>query len=106
MKMNIKERRLKLWKMRQEEKGYDVSDVHTLEEAEQYFDKQPKVKKEETQEENAIEGQEENQEESQKANETESQIQDENSDTSSNSENDDDVEDITVSNPTLESPLE
>ena len=116
MKMNIKERRLKLWKMRQEEEGYDVSEVNTLEDAEHFFDKQPKVKKEkkqpkaeqpkvkkeETSEGDKIENQEENPDDSQKENETENQVHDENSDAS----NTDDVEDITVSAPTLESPLE
>jgi len=39
MKASIKERRLKLWKMRQENEGYDVSKVKTLEDAEKFFEK-------------------------------------------------------------------
>lgn len=39
MKVSIKERRLKLWKMRQENEGYDVSKVKTLEDAEKFFKK-------------------------------------------------------------------
>ena len=35
---SINERRLRLWKARQEAEGYDVSNVHTLAEAERYFD--------------------------------------------------------------------
>lgn len=35
---SINERRLRLWKARQEAKGYDVSNVRTLQEAERYFD--------------------------------------------------------------------
>ena len=34
-----KERLLRLWKIRQEQEGYDVSGVKTLEEAEHFFDK-------------------------------------------------------------------
>lgn len=48
MKMNIKERRLRLWKARQEAEGYDVSKVHTLEDAEKYFDKKRKSRKKQT----------------------------------------------------------
>lgn len=36
MSRNIKDRRLRLWKIRQEAKGYDVSKVRTLEEAEAF----------------------------------------------------------------------
>lgn len=36
---NINEKRLRLWKERQEAEGYDVSKVKTLEEAEHFFDK-------------------------------------------------------------------
>ena len=39
---NIRERRLRLWKARQEAEGYDVSKVRTLEEAEHFFDKKRK----------------------------------------------------------------
>lgn len=41
---NIKEKRLRLWKARQEAEGHDVSGVTTLEQAAHFFDK-----KEETQ---------------------------------------------------------
>ena len=41
---NIMQRRLRLWKARQEAEGYDVSKVTTLEEAEHFFDKKPKKK--------------------------------------------------------------
>lgn len=34
-----KERLLRLWKIRQEQEGYDISGVKTLEEAEHFFDK-------------------------------------------------------------------
>lgn len=34
-----KERLLRLWKIRQEQEGYDVSGIKTLEEAEHFFDK-------------------------------------------------------------------
>lgn len=34
-----KEKRLRLWKARQEAEGYDVSGVTTLQEAEHFFDK-------------------------------------------------------------------
>lgn len=34
-----KEKRLRLWKARQEAEGYDVSGVTTLEQAEHFFDK-------------------------------------------------------------------
>lgn len=34
-----KERLLRLWKIRQEQEGYDVSNVKTLEEAKHFFDK-------------------------------------------------------------------
>lgn len=40
----IKEKRLRLWKARQEAEGYDVSGVTTLEEAEHFFDKKDKSK--------------------------------------------------------------
>lgn len=40
----IRERRLRLWKARQEAEGYDVSKVKTLEEAEHFFDKKRKKK--------------------------------------------------------------
>lgn len=36
---SIKEKRLRLWKARQEAEGHDVSGVTTLEEAEHFFDK-------------------------------------------------------------------
>ena len=36
---SIKEKRLRLWKARQESEGHDVSGVTTLEEAEHFFDK-------------------------------------------------------------------
>ena len=39
MKESIQERRLRLWKMRQENEGYDVSKVNTLEDAEKFFKK-------------------------------------------------------------------
>ena len=42
---NIMQRRLRLWKARQEAEGYDVSKVTTLEEAEHFFDKKPKRQK-------------------------------------------------------------
>lgn len=41
---NIRERRLRLWKTRQEAEGYDVSKVKTLEEAEHFFDAKRKKK--------------------------------------------------------------
>jgi hypothetical protein len=37
--MRNKDKLLKLWKIRQEAEGYDVSGVNTLEEAEHFFDK-------------------------------------------------------------------
>lgn len=40
MKKNHDERLLKLWKIRQIQEGHDVSNVHTLEEAEHFFDKE------------------------------------------------------------------
>ena len=40
----IRERRLRLWKARQEAEGYDVSKVKTLEEAEHFFDRKRKKK--------------------------------------------------------------
>ena len=43
MKEPRKEKLLRLWKIRQEAEGYDVSNVKTLEEAEHFFDKEPKV---------------------------------------------------------------
>lgn len=43
MKMTVKERQLRAWKIRQEAEGYDVSGVKTLEDAENYF-KNPKKK--------------------------------------------------------------
>lgn len=36
---SIKDKRLRLWKARQEAEGYDVSGVTTLEQAEHFFDK-------------------------------------------------------------------
>lgn len=36
---SIKDKRLRLWKARQEAEGHDVSGVTTLEEAEHFFDK-------------------------------------------------------------------
>lgn len=39
--MRNKDKLLKLWKIRQEAEGYDVSGVNTLEEAEHFFDKKP-----------------------------------------------------------------
>ena len=42
MKESAKERKLRLWKIRQEAEGYDVSGVHTLEEAERFFDDRKK----------------------------------------------------------------
>ena len=42
------EKRLKLWKARQQAEGHDVSGVTTLEQAEHFFDKKkpkPKAKK-------------------------------------------------------------
>lgn len=36
---NIRDRRLRLWKARQEAEGHDVSKVKTLEDAERFFDK-------------------------------------------------------------------
>lgn len=36
---SIKEKRLRLWKARQEAEGHDVSGVTTLEQAEHFFDK-------------------------------------------------------------------
>lgn len=47
MKKSMEERRLKLWKVRQEAKGYDVSNVKTLKEAEDFF-KQTSAEKPET----------------------------------------------------------
>lgn len=44
MKEPRKEKLLRLWKIRQEAEGYDVSNVHTIEEAEHYY-KNP-IKKE------------------------------------------------------------
>lgn len=46
MKEPIRERRLRLWKIRQEAEGYDVSKVHTLDDAERFFKKKkhPRVK--------------------------------------------------------------
>lgn len=40
MKKNHEERLLKLWKIRQIQEGHDVSGVHSLEEAERFFDKE------------------------------------------------------------------
>lgn len=40
---NQKERRLRLWKERQEAEGHDVSGVTTLEQAEHFFDKKEPV---------------------------------------------------------------
>ena len=50
MSRNIRERRLRLWKIRQEEKGYDVSKVKTLEDAEKFnqLKRKPKLKKDES----------------------------------------------------------
>lgn len=36
---SIKDKRLRLWKARQEAEGHDVSGVTTLEQAEHFFDK-------------------------------------------------------------------
>ena len=41
---SIKEKRLRLWKARQEAEGHDVSGVTTLEEAEHFFDKKDEPK--------------------------------------------------------------
>lgn len=50
MSRNIRERRLRLWKIRQEAKGYDVSKVKTLEDAERFnqLKRKPKLKKDES----------------------------------------------------------
>ena len=40
MKKNHEERLLKLWKIRQIQEGHDVSGVHSLKEAERYFEKE------------------------------------------------------------------
>ena len=50
MSRNIRERRLRLWKIRQEAKGYDVSKVKTLEDAEKFnqLKRKPKLKKDES----------------------------------------------------------
>ncbi len=40
MREPIKQRRLRLWKERQKNAGYDVSNVTTLEEAEHFFDEE------------------------------------------------------------------
>lgn len=42
-KESVKERKLRLWKTRQEAEGHDVSGVTTLEQAEHFFDKKPKA---------------------------------------------------------------
>lgn len=49
MKESVKERRLRLWKIRQEQEGYDVSKVRTLEQAENFFKKKnpPRLKPDE-----------------------------------------------------------
>ena len=41
---SIKDKRLRLWKARQEAEGHDVSGVTTLEEAEHFFDKKDEPK--------------------------------------------------------------
>ena len=48
MKESVKERRLRLWKIRQEKEGYDVSKVKSLEDAENFFKKKkpPRLKAE------------------------------------------------------------
>ena len=48
MKESVKERRLRLWKIRQEQEGYDVSKVKSLEDAENFFKKKnpPRLKTE------------------------------------------------------------
>lgn len=43
MKKKHEEKQLKLWKIRQIQEGYDVSNVKTLEEAEHFFDNAPGV---------------------------------------------------------------
>ena len=50
MSRNIRERRLRLWKIRQEAKGYDVSKVKTLEDAERFnqLKRKPRLKKDES----------------------------------------------------------
>lgn len=50
MSRNIKDRRLRLWKIRQEAKGYDVSKVRTLEDAERFnqLKRKPRLKKDES----------------------------------------------------------
>lgn len=50
MSRNIKDRRLRLWKIRQEAKGYDVSKVKTLEDAERFnqLKRKPRLKKDES----------------------------------------------------------
>ncbi|MGN0733693.1 MAG: hypothetical protein ACI4LC_05925 [Emergencia sp.] len=47
MSRDIKERRLRLWKIRQEAKGYDVSKVKTLADAEKFNEMKNKPKKKE-----------------------------------------------------------
>jgi|GEM_PF-3090473 len=46
MKESMKAKQLRLWKIRQIEKGHDVSNVSTLKEAEHFFDKQEVTVKE------------------------------------------------------------
>lgn len=56
MSRNIKDRRLRLWKIRQEAKGYDVSKVRTLEDAEKFnqLKRKPKLKRDEVKADNTV----------------------------------------------------
>lgn len=45
MKQRREERLLRLWKIRQEAEGHDVSGVTTLAEAEKFFEKKPEKPK-------------------------------------------------------------